>query len=163
MWNSSKRKELLDGHKLLLVVRHPHPCRRPLPEEASHLDRSCRQIGEEVPQLVGEAKEDSKWFTKLDALHGYCQIPLAPESQKLTAFLLLQRRYYYRAAPMGLNPSGDWWCRKSDEAIAGLPRVLKLVDNILVHAPSLVELRGRMRSVLQRCHARPWHRPQQEV
>ena len=68
-----------------------------------------------------------------------------------------------RAAPMGLNPSGDWWCRKSDEAIAGLPRVLKLVDNILVHAPLLVELRGRMRSVLQRCHARPWHHPQQEV
>ncbi len=39
---------------------------------------------------------------------------------------------------------GDWWCRKSDEAIAGLPGVLKLVDDILVHAPLLVELRGRI-------------------
>ena len=54
---------------------------------------------------------------------------------------------------MSLNPSGDRWCRKSDEAIAGLPGVLKLVDDILVHAPSLVELRGRIQGVLQRCRA----------
>ncbi len=54
---------------------------------------------------------------------------------------------------MSLNPSGDRWCRKSDEAIAGLPGVLKLVDDILVHAPSLVELRGRIQGVLQHCRA----------
>ena len=97
--------------------------------------------------------KDSKWFAKLDALHGYYQIPLALESQKLTAFLLPQGRFYYRVAPMGLNPSGDWWGLKSDEAIAGLSGMLKLVDDILVHAPSLVELRGRIRGVLQRCRA----------
>ena len=60
----------------------------------------------------------------------------------MTAFFLPQGWMYYRVAPMGLKPSGDWWCRKSDETIAGLPGVLKLVDDILVHAPSLVELRG---------------------
>ena len=80
----------------------------------------------------------------MDALHGYYKIPLAPESLKLTVFLLPQGRFYYRAAPMGFNPSGDWWCRKSDEAIAGFPGVLKLVEDILVHAPSLVELWGRI-------------------
>ncbi len=71
----------------------------------------------------------------------------------MTAFHLPQGRFYYMVAPMGLNPSGDWWCRKSDEAIAGLPGFLKLVDDILVHATSLVELRGRIRGVLQRCRA----------
>ena len=55
-----------------------------------------------VFQSVGK---DSKWFAKLDALHGYYQIPLALESQKLTAFLLPQGRFYYRMAPMGLSPS----------------------------------------------------------
>ncbi len=103
-----------------------------------------------VFQSVGK---DSKRFAKLDALHGYYQIPLAPESQKLTAFLLPQGRFYYQVTPMGLNPSGNWWCHKSDEAIAGLPGVLKLVDDILVHAPSLVKLHGRIRRVLQRCRA----------
>ncbi len=108
-----------------------------------------------VFQSVGK---DSKWFAKLDALHSNYQIRLAPESQKLTAFLLPQGRFYYRVAPMGLNPSGDWWFRKSDEAIAGLPGVLKLVDDILVHAPSLVELRGQIRGVLQ--PPGPFRRPQ---
>ncbi len=86
--------------------------------------------------------KDYKRFAKLDALHGYYQIPLAPESQKLTVFVMPQGRFYYLVAPMGINPSGDWRCRKSDRAVAGFPRVLKLVDDILVHAPSLVELRG---------------------
>ena len=106
------------------------------------------------PDIVFQSMgKDSKWFTKLDGLHGYYQIPLAPESQKLTAFFLPQGRFYYRVAPMGLNPSGNWWCHKSDEAIAGLLRVLKLMDNILLHAPSLAELNGRIRGVLQRCRA----------
>ena len=116
------------------------------------------------PDIVFQSLgKDSKWLAKLHALHGYYQIPLAPESQKLTVFLLPQGRFCYRVAPMGLNPSGDWWCRKSEEAIAGLPRVLKLMDDILVHAPLLDELRGRIRGVLQRCRAHcPRHCHQQE-
>ncbi len=94
-----------------------------------------------VFQSVGK---DSKWFAKLDALHGYYQIPLALESQKLTAFLLPQGWFYYRVAPIGINPSGDLWCHKRDEATFCLPGVLKLVDNILGHAILLVELRGRI-------------------
>ncbi len=108
-----------------------------------------------VFQSVGK---DSKWFVKLDALHNYYQLPLGPESKKLTAFLLPQGRIYYRVGPMGLNPSGDWWYHKSDEAIAGLSGVLKLVDNILVHAPLLVELRARSATTVS-CSR---HRPQQE-
>ncbi len=71
----------------------------------------------------------------------------------MTAFLQPQGQFYYKVAPMGLNPSGDWWCHKNDEAIAGLPGGLKLVDEILVYAPLLVELRRRIRGVLQRCRA----------
>ena len=79
--------------------------------------------------------KDSKWFVKLDALHSYYQILLTPESQKLTVFLLPQGRLYCRMAPMGLNPSGNWWCCKSDEAITGLPGVLKQVVDILLLCP----------------------------
>ncbi len=52
---------------------------------------------------------------------------------------------------MGLSPSGDWWCQRSDEALAGLPGVLKLVDDLLVQAPTKEELLQRIRQVLQRC------------
>ncbi len=106
------------------------------------------------PDIVFQSVEkDSRWFAKLDALHGYYQIPLAPECQKLTAFLLPQGRFYYKVALMGLNPSGDLWCCKCDEPVVGPPGVLKLVYDILIHSPSLVELRGRIRHVLQRCRA----------
>jgi len=95
----------------------------------------------------------SKWFAKLDALQGYFQIPLDEESQKLTAFLLPQGRFFYRVAPMGLNPSGDWWCKRSDEALVGLEGVVKLVDDILVQAPSRETLLRRVEDVLRRCQA----------
>ena len=93
----------------------------------------------------------SKWFAKLDALHGYFQIPLDEESQLLTAFLLPQGRFYYKVAPMGLNPSGDWWCQKSDEALSGLQGVVKMVDDVLVQADTKEELFTRIRAVLERC------------
>ena len=69
----------------------------------------------------------------------------------LTAFLLPWGRYVYTVAPMGLNPSGDWWCKKSDEALVGLEGVTKLVDDILVQAADEDELLRRMEAVLLRC------------
>jgi hypothetical protein len=104
------------------------------------------------PDAVFRAvRSESKWFAKLDALHGYFQIPLDKESQLLTAFLLPQGRFFYKVAPMGLNPSGDWWCQKSDEALVGLEGVTKMVDDILVQAETREELFTRIESVLERC------------
>ena len=40
-------------------------------------------------------------FAKLDATHGYFQIPLDEEASKLTTFILLLGRYRYLRAPMG--------------------------------------------------------------
>ncbi len=59
-------------------------------------------------------KGKDKWYCKLDALHGYFQLPLDPESQLLTTFLLPWGRYVYTVTPMGLSPSGDWFCRRTD-------------------------------------------------
>ena len=38
---------------------------------------------------------------------------------------------------MGLNASGDKFCAGSDEAVAGLDGVVKLIDDILVYADTL--------------------------
>ncbi len=62
------------------------------------------------PDIVFQSLgKDSKWLATLDALHGYYQVPLAPENQKHGAFLLPQGQFFYRVAPMHLIPSGDWW------------------------------------------------------
>ena len=96
-------------------------------------------------------KQGSKWFCKLDAVHGYFQLPLDEKSQLCTAFLLPWGRFVYTVAPMGLSCSGDWFCQRTDEALAGIDGVVKLVDDILVMGESEEELYTRIREVLERC------------
>jgi hypothetical protein len=93
----------------------------------------------------------STWFAKLDAVHGYFQVPLDDESSYLTTFLLPSGRYRYLRAPMGLCSSGDEFCRRSDEVLHGLTYCQKIVDDILVQATSQAELFTRIREVLRRC------------
>ena len=72
-----------------------------------------------VHDIVQSIPAGSKFFAKLDAIHGYFQLVLENESSLLTTFLLPTGRYRYLRAPMGL--SSDEWCRQSDRAIEGMP------------------------------------------
>ena len=53
---------------------------------------------------------------------------------------------------MGLNPSSDEWCSRSDFALEGLD-VLKIVDDILIQVPTEHEALIILRAVLLRCRA----------
>ena len=48
---------------------------------------------------------------------------------------------------MGLISSGDEFYAKSDRALADIPGVFKLVDDILVHGESYGELLERIKTV----------------
>jgi hypothetical protein len=101
--------------------------------------------------ILQNINPNSKWFAKLDAIHGYFQIPLDTESSYLTTFLLPSGRYRYTRAPMGLNASGDEFCMRTDMALQGLTGVSKLVDDILVEGATIEQLRQRLVKVLERC------------
>ena len=88
---------------------------------------------------------------KMDAVHGYFQLALAEESSFLTTFLLKQGKFRYLRAPMGLNASSDKWCCHSDRMITGLPWAKKMVDDTIIWATTLGELRERANVDLQRC------------
>ena len=94
----------------------------------------------------------TKFFAKMDGIHGYFQLALDEESSKLTTFLLPSGRYRYLHAPMGLSSSSDEWCRHSDQAIHGLPFTKKIVDDILVWGSSLPELYNWIRVIAARCN-----------
>lgn len=94
---------------------------------------------------------DAKVFAKLDCVQGYFQLALDEESSYLTTFLLPDGKFRFTRAPMGLHVSSDEWCRRSDEALAGLEGVQKIVDDILVEAPTIAILMTRVREVLARC------------
>ena len=48
-------------------------------------------------EILQNVESGSKWFAKLDVVHGYFQIPLSEESSKMTTFLLPSGRYRYRS------------------------------------------------------------------
>jgi hypothetical protein len=52
---------------------------------------------------------------------------------------------------MGLVSLGDEFCARTDRALAGIPGVYKLVDDILVFGETHVELLHRIRLVFERC------------
>ena len=144
-------KELLEGG---VIVKEDNPTEwinlgffvpKPNNPDALRLVTDLRQLNKYVKRpihpfpsaqsILQNLDADSKYFIKLDAVHGYFQIPLTEESSKLTTFLLPQGRFRYLVAPMGCSASSDEWCRRSDIAIQGVPGTQKLVDDILISAP----------------------------
>ena len=103
--------------------------------------------------LIKRVDPEAKWFCKLDTVHGHFQIPLDEPSSRLTTFLLPCGRYRYTCAPMGLKSSSDEFCRRTDEALTGLldEWLMKIVDDMLIQAPTWDLLYERVRVVLERC------------
>ena len=102
-------------------------------------------------QILQTVPASAKFFAKMDAVNGYFQIALDEESSMKTTFLLPSGRYRYLRIPQGLNASSDEWCRRSDTVIDGLPWAKKIVDDILVWAPSLPELKTRVETIANNC------------
>ena len=120
----------------------------------THLNKHVQRPVHPFPSardIVSNIPADSKFFAKLDAVHGYFQIELEEESSKLTTFILPTGRFKYRRAPMGLVSSSDEWCRRSDAAIKGIEGVQKIVDDILIYGPTKESVLAKMRQVLERC------------
>ena len=101
--------------------------------------------------ILRNLEANSVVYCKMDAVHGYFQIPLDEESVQLTTFLLPDGKYQYLRAPMGLSASSDEFCARSDEAFRGHSGTQKIVDDALVCGSSLTELEKRVRSVLVSC------------
>ena len=53
---------------------------------------------------------------------------------------------------MGLNPSSDHFCERTDEAFVTIEDLLKIVDNSLLQVPTLRVLLKSFCQVLECCH-----------
>ena len=81
----------------------------------------------------------------------YWQVALDPESQELTTFITPFGRYKFLRAPMGLASSQDEYCARGDEALQGIDKVEKVVDDILIHSDTAQDNHNRVVRVLERC------------
>ena len=103
------------------------------------------------PELLKAIPHTAKFFAKVDFLKGFYQIPLSECSQQATAFICERGTFVYLRAPMGLNASGDEFCRRSDDALAGLKGIVKLIDDVLIFGDTEDQLYERLEAVIHRC------------
>ena len=89
-------------------------------------------------------------FAKVDLTSGYHQIPIQETDRDLTCFILPWGKFRYCVLPMGLCPSGDVFCHRTDKAIMDLDGVIKLVDDCLTGGRGVSELGKKLRSLLMR-------------
>ena len=91
------------------------------------------------------------YFATFDARHGYWQVFLHPDSRHLTTIITEYGLYRFIRAPVGLTSSGDVFCQRTDEALAGLPQLQKLVDDIMITGRTKKELLERIEMMFKRC------------
>ena len=93
----------------------------------------------------------ARYFSTMDALCGYWQIPLAEEDRPLTTFITPYGRYRYCRSPMGFSASGDEYCRRGDLALQGIQNCVKVVDDILAYDKDYHSHLCRVNDILLRC------------
>ena len=60
-------------------------------------------------EIIETILSNAKFFCKLDTVHGYFQLALDEQFNKLTTFLIQKGRFWYLRVPMGLKVSSDKW------------------------------------------------------
>jgi hypothetical protein len=90
-------------------------------------------------------------FSKLDANHGYWQVPLDEESQLLTTFNTEFGRYCYKRMPFGIKSAQEVFQKRMSQSFGDLEGVETDVDDILVWGTTTEEHDQRLKKTLQRC------------
>lgn len=89
-------------------------------------------------------------FSSLDAASGFFQIPLHPDSCKLTTFITPFGRFNFKRLPFGITSAPEIFQRKMMETLQGLEGVEVFMDDILVYGATKEEHDGRLEKVMQR-------------
>ena len=121
--------------------------------DLSKLNKFVRRPAHPGPSprdVVSDVPHHQKYFSTLDAVKGYWQVPWAEESQDLTTFITPWGRYKYLRAPMGLSSTGDVYNLLMDAACDGLKNQKKVVDDILLYENNFKDHVIQIRKLLQR-------------
>ena len=82
---------------------------------------------------------------------GYHQIPLSTDASFLKCFITPWRKFRYLPGPMGLAPTGDWFCFATDLVTNGIEGLEKSVAYVLATCESAEELEKTLYTFLSRC------------
>ena len=113
----------------------------------------CREnhILPSVEQILAELGS-STVFTKLDANAGFWQIKPSQESSPLTTFIMPYGRFRFNRLFFGITSAPKFFQKQMSKILNGLPGVLCMMDDILVHGITQQEHDQRLLAVLERLH-----------
>jgi hypothetical protein len=89
-------------------------------------------------------------FSKLDANSGFWQIPLDPESRKLTCFITPYGRFCFNRLPFGISSAPEVFSRLMSHTLQDLPGIICHMDDVMVYGSSQQEHDSNLRAVLKR-------------
>ena len=107
-----------------------------------------------MPTLEEVAHEftHSRFFTKLDACHGYWSIVLNQDSSLLTTFNRPFSRYCFLQLPFGLVCSQDIFQKKMDQILEECQGCIGIIDNITVHGHTEAEHDAHLQDLMHIAH-----------
>ena len=92
-------------------------------------------------------------FSTLDANSGFWQIPLDSQSAKLTTFITPFGRFCFHRLPFGITSAPEHFQRRMSRMLEGIPGVLCMMDDVLVHRRMQEEQDERLTLVLSMLQA----------
>ena len=105
------------------------------------LNKAIHQDHHKMPTVEEVAHEfaHSRFFTKLDACHGYWSIILNQESNLLMTFSSSFGRYCFLQLPFGLVCSQDIFQKEMDQILEECQGCIRITDAITIHGCTEVE------------------------
>ena len=122
----------------LVVIEKPkskklHICLDPRPlNNAIHREHFQLPTLEDITTRLSGARV----FTKLNANHGYWQIPLSKENQLLTTFNSAFGKYCFMRMPFGIKSALEVFQKRMSQLFGDLPWVEMDIDDIFVWGTS---------------------------
>ena len=135
----------------LVVVPKPNGNVR-LCVDLTKLNKSVKREVYAMPSVEETLSKISQGsvFSKLDANSGFHQIPLDKASSDLTAFITPFGRFKFKRLPYGITSAPEYFQKRMDKILQGLPGVLCHMDDILIWGRNKKEHDARLFAVLQR-------------
>ena len=99
----------------------------------------------------------TKYFTKLDLIRGYYQIPIDKESREYTAFTTSRNHWQFKRLSFGLKNAPSAFQRQIQAVLSAFPsnRVVAYIDDILIMSSTFdehLELVGKVLKTLENYH-----------
>ena len=102
-----------------------------------------------MDELIAELN-GSTVFSKLDLKSGYHQLELDPESRYITTFATHVGLKRYKRLNFGISSASEVFQNAIRQTIEGIPGVLNVSDDILVHAPDQASHDERLNTLFKR-------------